>query len=69
MPVLVWPCRPEADYLSLLSLIAYSGRKEPERGRESGNRVELVELLLDKLGLRGLCSCCRVPGSALVSFL
>lgn len=24
MPVLVWPCRPEADYLSLLSLIADS---------------------------------------------
>lgn len=34
MPVLVWPCRPEADYLSLLSLIADSSWKEPERERE-----------------------------------
>lgn len=32
MPVVVWPCRPEADYLSLLSLIADSSWKEPGGG-------------------------------------
>lgn len=40
MPVLVWPCRPEADYLSLLSLIADSSWKEPERERDIVERGE-----------------------------
>lgn len=31
MPVLVWPCHPEADYLSLLSLIADSSWKDQEK--------------------------------------
>lgn len=62
MPVLVWPCRPEADYLSLLSLIADSSWKEPGRERARGEREPcwLVEMLLDKLGLKGLCSCCQI---------
>lgn len=53
MPVLVWPCRPEADYLSLLSLIADSSWKEPERERHCrerrGNSVGLLSCYLTSL--------------------
>ena len=57
MLVLVWPCRPEGDYLSVLPLIADSSRKEPEkegerereRERERKNSVGLFGCYLTRL--------------------
>lgn len=68
MPVLVWPCRPEADYLFLLSLIAYSSRKEPERERERVGTVLACWGVTWQAWTQRFVFLLSSPGSALVGF-